>query len=152
MGGMRGTCKVKYKTEDASAKAGVRYKESHGEVTFKDGEYTKPVKLEVIADDTWASISEFKVRLEHASNCELGQYLHVARVKIIDNDKFPSSKYEAQLEQGEEGIESLSGMMLFWEYWKLNFGYEGIGWRTLLILILSQMENIYLFFTLYVNI
>jgi len=95
---------------------------------------------------------EFKIHLRNPENCEVGQYLHFARVKIIDNDFFPSTKYEEELSEGEEGIESIPGWKLMIEYFKLNFSVDGIAWRTTAILLLDQIHNIYKFMLLKIQI
>jgi len=152
LGSMKGKIKVKYRTEDASAKSGRRYKGAAGQVVFKDGEHTKQIKVEVLEDDMWCTTLEFKIHLESPDNCELGLYLHIARVKIIDNDLFPSSRFKKEMQGGEEGIEHINGPALFKEYVQLVYKAEGIGWRTTSIILLDQMQNFYLYFTLYVNV
>jgi len=151
LGNMQGKLKVRYHTEDASAKAGSRYEASSKQVVFKDGEHTKQIKVGIVENDQWSTTLEFKMVLTDPENCELGLYLHICRVKIIDNDLFPSSKYRKLLES-EEGVESVSAQMLFLEYWRLIFHTDGILWRTIMILLLDQMRNLYLFFTLYMNV
>jgi len=152
LGTMQGTCKAKWHTVDASARAGYRYVSAKGAVCFKDGEHTKTIKISIMQDDRWSTTTEFKLELENPENCELGLYLHHCRVKIIDNDVFPSNRFAAQVEEGKEGIESIPSMALMFEYFRLNATSEGLGWRTALCMILNQMHNIYLFLTLYVNV
>jgi len=152
MGTLEGEIKVQYKTVDASGKAGIRYQASRGTVVFKDGESDQSIVVKVIDTDNWATTLEFKVELAGPENCTLGLYLFRTRVKVIDNDKFPSSKYAEQLEEGEEGIESISPWMLFWEFLKLNFAAKEIKRRTIKYLIMGQVENLYLFLTLKINI
>ena len=45
-----------------------------------------------------------QVRIKGPDNCELGKYLHTCRVKIIDDDKFPSNKYGEQIEEGHQVV------------------------------------------------
>jgi len=41
---------------------------------------------------------------------------------------------------------------LFWEYFKLNFAAPNIGRRTLMVIVLCHLSNVYLFLQLYVNV
>jgi len=153
LGRLDGSCRVKYQTIDASAKAGVRYEASSGEVVFEDGEFSKTIDARVIPTDAWSTTMEFKITLFDPVGCNVGLYLRTCRVKVIDNDPFPSGKFKDNILEGEEGIERISGIALFIEYLKLNFwAAPGVGWRTLLLLTMNQLQNVYVFFTLYVNV
>lgn len=153
LGSMRNTIQVSYHTEDGSAKAGSQYKATRGDVVFKENEFRQSIQIQVIASPYWAPTLEFKVRLCDPENCSLGNYLHSCRVKVIDSDTFPSSKYKSLLMQGEEGVRQIRSAFLFWQYWKLCFfEVPGVRWRTLLTLILDQIRNAYRFFVLVLNI
>eukprot|EP00929_Paragymnodinium_shiwhaense_P100186 TRINITY_DN6232_c0_g1_i1.p1 TRINITY_DN6232_c0_g1~~TRINITY_DN6232_c0_g1_i1.p1 ORF type:complete len:1010 (+),score=275.61 TRINITY_DN6232_c0_g1_i1:74-3103(+) len=152
LGSMRGRCKVSYYTQDSSGKAGHRYKAASGTVMFKPGEHTKSFVVDIIEDHRYNTTLEFKVHLKDAKRCELGQYLHVARIKVIDNGMFPSKRFRKEMEAGGEVFENVPAMPFFKDYFRLAFWQTGMGWRTLVTLAFDQMKNFYLFFTLYVNI
>jgi len=152
LGSMKGALTVKYSTEDGSARAGREYVAQAGELVMQDGESSASLAFHVIQDGVWAPTLEFKLVLSEASNCTLGLYLAVARVKVIDNELFPSSKYRANIEHGEDGVTGINGPGLFWEYFKLNLSREGIRWKTWLTIFMDQMQNIYVFWILYANI
>lgn len=87
---------------------------------------------------------EFKVHLCKPSGAALGRYLRTCRVKVIDSDTFPSSKYESQLLQGKQGVSEIRTIGLLWEYWKLCFlQLPGIGKRSCLVVFLDQFRNAY---------
>ena len=89
---------------------------------------------------------EFKVHLCNASGCALGRYLRTCRVKVIDSDTFPSSKYEEQLLRGKKGVNEIRTLGLLWEYWKLCFlQLPGIGKRSCLVVFLDQFRHLDLF-------
>ena len=44
------------------------------------------------------------------------------------------------------------GPGIFWEFCKLNLAMEGIAWRTLLMIFMDQMPNLYLLLKLMMNI
>lgn len=148
LGTLAGVCSVAYRTDDASAKAGVKYKAAAGRVTFQDGEYWKSFKVGITQDETWSPTLEFKVVLFSPEGCVIPQDGGVSRAKIIDDDFFPSNKYRKSLEKGGAGVEDINQWALFQEYVKLNFGHELIGWRTVVTILLDQMNNVYLFFLL----
>jgi ABC-type multidrug transport system fused ATPase/permease subunit len=152
LGSMHGVCSVQWASSDASAKAGKRYKAASGQVVFEDGEDTKSVSIDIINDSRWSTTLEFKLTLTDPINCELGKYLHSCRVKVIDNDLFPSSVHRDKIKEGIVGIEQIPIPSLFWEYFKLNASADGIGKRMLAIVLLSQLENIYVFFNLYMQV
>eukprot|EP00928_Gymnodinium_smaydae_P029802 TRINITY_DN22345_c0_g1_i1.p1 TRINITY_DN22345_c0_g1~~TRINITY_DN22345_c0_g1_i1.p1 ORF type:complete len:923 (+),score=178.65 TRINITY_DN22345_c0_g1_i1:62-2770(+) len=152
LGSMNGTCTVHWQTEDATAVAGVRYHAGAGDVTFEHGEDTKSIRVNIIHDDRWWTTVEFKLTLHNPQNCELGKYLHMCRVKVIDVDVFPSSKYKTKILEGVEGIETIPVIGLFVEFFKLIFKNRRIGRRTVIMLLLNQLENLYVLFQLYVNI
>eukprot|EP00439_Symbiodinium_sp_Y106_P070289 s872_g12.t1 len=153
LGSMKGSVKVRYTTEDGSAKAGVSYEETFGEVIFADQEYRQSIDINMIASQYWTATMEFKVRLLDPDGCNLGNHLHTCRVKIIDTDTFPSSKYEDQLKMGDEGLDQISSTGLYWEYWKLCFfQVPGIAVRTILTLVFDQLKNVYRYFVLCLNI
>eukprot|EP00434_Breviolum_minutum_P000523 symbB.v1.2.000450.t1/scaffold32.1/size405148/23 len=153
LGTMQGSVKVQYYTEDGSARAGKQYKAQRGEVIFQDQEFRKSIEIETIASPYWAPTLEFKIHLAMPENCALGTYLHSCRVKVIDGDTFPSSRYQEQLSRGEEGMNEIRSVGLFWQYWKLCFfQVPGIAWRTLLTIFLDQIRNAYRFFVLILNI
>jgi len=96
---------------------------------------------------------EFKVHLCKASGCALGRYLRTCRVKVIDSDTFPSSKYEEQLLRGKKGVSEIRTLGLLWEYWKLCFlQLPGIGKRSCLVVFLDQFRNIYRVILLLLNV
>lgn len=152
LGSLRGEVLAHFHTTDASAVSGVRYEAAQGTVKFGDGDFLKSIEVRIIEDSRWATTTEFKCHLSNPINCELGEYLHHCRVKVMDNDYFPSSKYADKIREGHEGIDSIPTMGLLWEYFKLNLRSPGMAWRTVTMMLVCQIENFYVLFTLYMNI
>ncbi|CAE8585907.1 unnamed protein product [Polarella glacialis] len=148
LGSMRGAVSVRWKTVDGSGKAGSRYSAASGKVLFQDGELMKSINVKVVDSELWAATLEFKVLLSEPEHCETGRYLHTCRVKVIDDDLFPTNKYKEQIEQGEEGIKEINGFGLIREFLTLIFHMDGLARSTLLTLVMDQLENLYLFCTL----
>jgi len=139
LGKMEDTIKVKYYTEDGSAKAGVSYAHTEGELVFPPGEYRQSIEIEVVKNPRWAPTLEYKVQLSDPEGCNLGMYLKTARVKCIDTKPFPTAQYKPSPNPG-----SVKGKLrLLREYYKLCFQVPGTKWRTFLTLFIDQFKNGY---------
>mmetsp|Transcript_72169 Transcript_72169/g.168920 ORF Transcript_72169/g.168920 Transcript_72169/m.168920 type:complete len:800 (+) Transcript_72169:45-2444(+) len=153
LGSMKGTIKVKFHTEDGSAKAGKHYTHAEGELVFQENEFRQSIQISTVASPFWSPTLEFKVHLSKPEGCSLGNYLRSCRVKVIDGDTFPSSKYETQLRQGKQGVQQIRAIGLLFEYWKLCFfQVPGVGRRSLVILFLDQFRNGYRIIKLTLNV
>jgi ABC-type multidrug transport system fused ATPase/permease subunit len=153
IGSMRGTASVKLCTEDVSARAGDRYEALSTEVVFGDGVSSQAVRVNLTPKHVWAATLEFKLVLSQPmGNCELGLYLHTARVKLMDSTPFPSTKYHDMLMDPNRGSKAVPPWGLLWEYIKLNFHTEGLSWRTVVTLIFDQLDNVLFIGTLFLNI
>lgn len=152
LGSMSGEAQVEFQTQDGSAKAGVAYAEASGVIVFAHGISSMPIKIDILPGTAWTATLEFKLKLSVPGNCELGVYLKIARIKLMDSQLFPSDRYRSVMENPEATQESLPGWGLLWEYIKLNFRQEGMAWRTLIILMFDQLENLYLLCMLQLNI
>jgi len=155
LGTVKGRVVVAYATEDGSAQADKKYKTASGILVFEDGEFVKTILVDLIDDEIWSPTLEFKVRLSHPQNCDLGASMQVARVKIIDDDCFPSNIYKDLIGSGhdvDDAIDQISPQSLFWSYMKWNYNAGGIRWRTLAVVGLDQLHNAYLYYKMWVTI
>lgn len=142
---------VNYHTQDGSAAAGSKYESVEGVLVFEKGEFLKSIPLVVVQDTYFSGTTEFKVVLSLPDGCHLGSYMHTCRVKLIDDDPFPSQKYRDHLLNGKAGLQSVNGPGLFVEYFRLNMRNPGVAWYTLGVLIGDQMSNMYLYYTIWVS-
>lgn len=150
-------CRVDYTTEDAyqvkTYDGSKKFLPVSGQLVFKPGEVFKTIEVPIIEDDRWEPMLEFKIRLSNPVNCRLGRYLFVARCKVIDNDYFPTNRLGKQLESTDEEDVHLEGnasdLELMLEYFKLNYEFAGVGWRTRAALAIDQLQNIYFLLTTY---
>jgi len=148
LGNLKRTSTVSYHTVDASALAGLKFEFTEGQVTFQEDEFLLSITVNITQDETWSPTLEFKVVLSDPEECILVADGTSCRVKIIDDDMFPSNRYREQLQEGAAGIEKINQWGLFVEYVKLNFSTPGTGWRTVMSIVCDQMHNVYLFFLL----
>lgn len=145
LGQLEGEVRCHYRTEEGSGKAGSRYEHVEGDLIFPSGEFEQSIRIPIIESPLWSATMEFKVVLEHPIGCQLGKYLKICRVKVIDRDSFPSSFYAQEI---EEDVESINQTGLFIEYVKLVLEQPGNTWRFLITVIFDQLKNLYVWFTL----
>jgi len=149
LGSLKGRSRARYHTVNGSAKAGAKYEYTEGDILFEDGDYMVTIEVEITQDQAWSPTLEFKVALEDPEGCILVPDGSICRVKIIDDDKFPSNRYREELEEvSEESIENINQWGLFAEYVSLNVSQPGMRWRTYVSIVCDQLHNLYLFFLL----
>merc|ERR1740123_1459068 len=83
--------------------------------------------------------------------CELGRYLFTSRVKVIDNDLFPSNRFVEEFQKFGPGEFAmvLPDFALTVEYLKLNYSFDGIKEKTWAVLTIGQLQNLYYLLTIY---
>mmetsp|Transcript_13112 Transcript_13112/g.29826 ORF Transcript_13112/g.29826 Transcript_13112/m.29826 type:complete len:826 (-) Transcript_13112:54-2531(-) len=143
---------VRYVTEDSTAKAGLKYVHTEGTLEFLPGQALNHFSVPIIDDPDWGTIAEFKVSLRNAKNGRLGMYLDTCRVKIIDDDAFPTNKYRDQVLGGSESIEEIWSLGLFVEFCRLLWSNKPTRRRILLFMLLDQLYSLYFFLTLYLQV
>jgi len=148
LGKKSGSVSFKYETRDGSALAGEKFVHSEGYLTLEAGISGFDLRIDLVKQKTWSPSLEFTVELSEPDGCKLGRNLRICRIKLINPYVFPSVKY-GDLVKTKEGVNSISGPGLFWEYTKLmvNSGH-GVLWRICLTLLLDQLSNLYLLYTL----
>lgn len=151
IGEHKGTCTVEYHTEEGSARAGHHFVHCTGRLEFEEGQSHVMFEVGIIDDPLWNPTLEFKISLRNPEGCVVGRYLQTTHVLAIDNTTFPSAKYSDAIKQGEAGIEAISKIGLYFEFWKLCFGMDGIAWRTCLSVLTYQICNLNLLVRLYVT-
>lgn len=151
IGDLSGSSSVFYRTIDGSAQAGVDFEESSGSIVFTPGQETAVVSVPLIDDDHWDTTLEFWVSLDSHSlqNAKLGRYLRRARVRIIDNDFFPSNAYREEVQQGRITDVKFG---LFFEYVKLMLQNDKIRERTKRVVALDQLHNVHSLIALFLNV
>lgn len=145
---------VSFETRDKSAKAGEHYVRTSRRVRFDAGETTKVVEVPLCQNDEWDTTVEFAAELhegeEGVRNAVLGRYLWASRVKIIDNDCFPSNKYSEYILS--ERISEAPKIGLFLEYVKFNWSNPLVRARTRRVMIIHQLHNFFGFGQLFINV
>ncbi|CAK9073175.1 unnamed protein product [Durusdinium trenchii] len=145
LGRLEGEVRCNYRTEESSGKAGQRYEHVEGQLVFPSGVYEQRIEIPILESPLWSATLEFKVVLESPMGCQLGRYLKICRVKVIDQDSFPSSYYAEQI---AENVEDVRQTGLFIEYVKHILEQPGNTWRFMITLLFDQLKNLYVWFTL----
>ena len=104
---------------------------------------TVPVKI--IDNKAFDPTIEFSMSLSAPEDCEIGMYLDKCRVKIIDDDIFPSNKYAAELVSNPRDIH---GLGLMWEYVKFNFRDKVVKAASIKWFLADMCDNIYYIWSL----
>lgn len=154
IGSGEGACSVVFMTRDGSAKVGAEYHETTGVVNFKAGEDLKAVKIPIVDSRSWATTSEFTVKLGSSERCVLGSYLHTARVKVIRDDPFPSRTFarkENESDNEDDSEARRNPWLLYADLVKLLWNAPGMRWRTIACLLVEQCYNLYLYTCLYLQ-
>eukprot|EP00746_Dinoflagellata_sp_MGD_P007118 gnl/MRDRNA2_/MRDRNA2_114051_c0_seq1.p1 gnl/MRDRNA2_/MRDRNA2_114051_c0~~gnl/MRDRNA2_/MRDRNA2_114051_c0_seq1.p1 ORF type:complete len:935 (+),score=199.99 gnl/MRDRNA2_/MRDRNA2_114051_c0_seq1:115-2919(+) len=144
LGAEHDECSCSYETIDATAKAGHRYKHTAGHVSFGDGEISKQIQIPILMNESWDSTLEFEIVLTNPVGAKLGRYLSKCRVKVIDDDSFPTNKFQDVLKKGvPEEIEQLPKPLLMMEYFKMNFQNPVIKRGTVKCCLVDHLHNLY---------
>eukprot|EP00419_Tripos_fusus_P032504 CAMPEP_0172786926 /NCGR_PEP_ID=MMETSP1074-20121228/206196_1 /TAXON_ID=2916 /ORGANISM="Ceratium fusus, Strain PA161109" /LENGTH=568 /DNA_ID=CAMNT_0013623945 /DNA_START=23 /DNA_END=1725 /DNA_ORIENTATION=+ len=144
------TVEVSYSSEDDSAVAGRRYQAVSGRIVFNPGEICKSVCIPLISSDDWNTTLEFKLKLSDPKGCAVGGYLFLSRVKVIDNDLFPSNRFDEEFQKlgPEQFAAILPDFDLTAEYLKFNYNLPGIKEKTWVALTIDQLQNLYYLLTI----
>lgn len=145
---------VTFTTRDSSAKQGKHYTNVTCRIVFEKGESQCMVEVPLLESSDWDTTLEFAVELIPGEgglvNAALGRYLYSARVKVIDNDKFPTNKYASEIHG--DAIHEAPKLGLFIEYLKFNWSDPVVRGRSIKFACIDQLHNLYDFFHLFLNV
>eukprot|EP00747_Dinoflagellata_sp_TGD_P079382 gnl/TRDRNA2_/TRDRNA2_160484_c1_seq1.p1 gnl/TRDRNA2_/TRDRNA2_160484_c1~~gnl/TRDRNA2_/TRDRNA2_160484_c1_seq1.p1 ORF type:complete len:921 (+),score=142.22 gnl/TRDRNA2_/TRDRNA2_160484_c1_seq1:258-2765(+) len=152
MGNLWVRSEVPWTTRDGSALAGSNYMHKTGTIVFNPGDEKQVIEVALIDDDTWDTTLEFMVDLEEegTAGATLGRYLRHSRVKLIDDDAFPTNRYRKQVLAGD--LAKVNSFALLIEYFRMNIRRPGIMRGTLKMMAVDQLHNLYLTMQLYLNV
>mmetsp|Transcript_78576 Transcript_78576/g.138495 ORF Transcript_78576/g.138495 Transcript_78576/m.138495 type:complete len:922 (-) Transcript_78576:20-2785(-) len=89
--------RVRFHTEDGTARQGEKYEAKEGVLEFQPGEQQKDIVINLQQEDIWQATMEFTVLLSEPDGVELVANLQRVRVKIVDDDTFPCKKFEKEM-------------------------------------------------------
>lgn len=149
LGDSSGEATAEYTTVDSSAKAGVKYEAQAGTVRFLPGETMKEITVPLLQNDSFDATLEFLVEIVDVKGAHMGKYLYTCRVKIIDDDVFPTNKYEADLRGHSEA--KIPGFGLMMEYFKMLWQVRHIRVDSIKQVAMDQFKAFYFILTLYLQ-
>lgn len=143
---------AKYETRDLSAKAGIKYTAMSGKLVFQPGERMQFIYIPTTNDESWDATLEFEVLLldEGLENAQLGRYLFTTRVKILDDDAFPTNRFKEQIQAGQ--LRKVSTPLLMWEYFKMNYKNKVVRRGLRRQVLCEQLENVYFVMCLFLDL
>lgn len=152
IGDTRGTAEVYYETEDDSAKSGRAYVAKSGKLVFKPGESMKQIEVEIIDNELWDSTVEFGCKLlqEGLKGASLGKYLFTTRIKIIDNDAFPTADFD-DLNTAEKVAKCPKWPLLF-GYFQMVSNIPGVWRGTVKYMLVDLIHNLWYLFNLIMTV
>jgi hypothetical protein len=139
-------CRVQ--TVDGSAKSGQKYAPVVKTIEFAENESSVEVEIQIVQDDRWDPVLDFMVVLDEPENCHLGSFLYRTRVKILDDDKFPSNDLAEEIKGGPEGISKIPARQIIFAFLKFVFLSPGMRGATLGHFLIQQLHNLYLYLSL----
>eukprot|EP00928_Gymnodinium_smaydae_P030217 TRINITY_DN22528_c0_g2_i1.p1 TRINITY_DN22528_c0_g2~~TRINITY_DN22528_c0_g2_i1.p1 ORF type:complete len:792 (+),score=66.17 TRINITY_DN22528_c0_g2_i1:173-2548(+) len=144
IGPLDGRTEVKYATVDHSAIGNINYVPTLGSLAFEPGENEKPITIKLLHDHAWSNTLDFNVRLEAPVGGRLGFYLYQSKVRLANQDPFPTERVDVESLEAER----VSFVLLFTEYLRMQFQYPLIKSGTIKLILIDLCHNINLVFRL----
>eukprot|EP00930_Biecheleria_cincta_P013997 TRINITY_DN12219_c0_g1_i1.p1 TRINITY_DN12219_c0_g1~~TRINITY_DN12219_c0_g1_i1.p1 ORF type:complete len:951 (-),score=122.96 TRINITY_DN12219_c0_g1_i1:105-2594(-) len=139
---------VSFRTQDATAIAGRRYEAASGRIAFAKGDASQTIRINILTDAIWNTTLEFAVILENPHGAYLGRYLFQTRVKVMDEDRFPSSEAVPSTNPSDQVKGSWK---LMYHYFKLNMASPVVKSGTLKTIAVEQVHNLYFLLKLFIS-
>mmetsp|Transcript_92227 Transcript_92227/g.176901 ORF Transcript_92227/g.176901 Transcript_92227/m.176901 type:complete len:934 (-) Transcript_92227:265-3066(-) len=143
-------CTVGYKTEDNSAKAGLKYVETEGSITFGRNEEMKQIEVPIIKNPWFEPNLDFKIKLQNPQACMVSETLEVCRCMVVDEDIFPDNKFRDNIMKQE--LDSVGVRMLISFAWFCIKRVPDCGRRTYWNLFLDQFHNANYLASIWLNV
>lgn len=144
---------VRYSTRTDNRKAAAKIKASTGTLKFQPGEFMKEVRVGLVSDGgAFSAAVEFVVELleDGLVNGVLGRYLWHARVKLIDNDTFPTSRYKTEIENRE--YDDINHLVILLDYFRMNFANPDVKYGSIKRLLADQLHILYFITHLFLQV
>lgn len=152
IGNFSGKTEVYYETQDDSALSGRSYTSTSGKLVFQPGDTIQHVEIPIINNTLWDTTTEFRCILqqEGLTGGVLGQYLYQTRVKIIDNNAFPTDAF-AHL-TSPEALAKTNKWKLFLGYCSLVSNIPGIWCGTIKYALVDVNHNLWHLLQLFTSV
>merc|ERR1719387_834749 len=130
--------------------ANIKFKPVTGTILFDVGEKLKSFSVEILDDDRFNATLEFGIGLSDPMGCELGLYLFQTRIKIVDNDVFPTNKFakETRSDPTTKSWQVGRSVPMMKEYAKFTLKFTH-GWKKLFLF--HQLKNVFFVVKIFVS-
>lgn len=153
IGSLQGSCSVDYYTKDETAVVGKKYEHREGTITFAPGEAVQLFEVPVIDDDAFDTTLEFCCVLHNPTNCDIDFHQWCTRVMIHDEDTFPANHLKEPLDAGgAEALMDIGGTLLQAFYFFCYDHVPTIKWKSWMMVLLAQVDNLYYLLTIYLRV
>jgi len=169
---------VSFETKDCSAMEGISYEQTSGLLEFEPFEHTVYIEVPMVPNDDWANTLEFSVvlSLEGGENASLDLNLYFTRVKIINDDLFPTpeiapvvqsllDRHESDFESvmtsdfgpmptdaGAQVRENINTSQCILEYMKMCMVDSALRNGTILIILADFLINLFYILEIFVSV
>lgn len=160
VGSLRGVASVSFATHGVSALPGVKFVGQAGVLEFSPGVLRHEIEISLISDDSWDSTVEFYVELTDPQNCTLNDRLRRVRVKLLDDDCFPTNRFRHIVERPAvnalpenigDGHHQVGFWPLFVEYAKMNWTNPVVRLGSIKCILADLIKNVLVVVTLQLN-
>lgn len=158
-GSLLGSSSVRWHTRQFSAMDGKKYvgvsPEHKKTLTFGPGECERSFEIQIINDENFDTALEFDIILSEGKNCVIDPRGSQSSVMIIDDDLFPANKFEDVIKASKDEEKPLYdvGFSLLFSFMKFCFVHvPEIWWKTILVLLLSNLGNMYYLATIFIKV
>ncbi|CAE7434410.1 KIF13B [Symbiodinium natans] len=142
-------CSVRCYTQDLSGQAGVRYSHVDTVLEFPTGSTLQHVTIPILTDTAWHTCEEFAVKLSEPERCFIRG--GGCRVKIIDEDSFPSNDI-AECLLAPNSLDDVPLRKFAWSFITLCMMQPRIKMKALVHVSISVMHNLYFLLTVFLKV
>mmetsp|Transcript_6320 Transcript_6320/g.14455 ORF Transcript_6320/g.14455 Transcript_6320/m.14455 type:complete len:792 (-) Transcript_6320:226-2601(-) len=142
-------CSVRCFTQDLSGQAGLRYGKVDTILEFDIGQTIAYVTIPILTDSAWHTCEEFAVKLSEPVRCTIRG--SGCRVKIIDEDSFPSNDIADYLNPAAN-LELVPTRMFAKAFLSLCLAQPNIASKAWTSVAISLMHNAYFFMTTFLKL
>lgn len=152
IGNLSTQSKVQFETIDGSAISGKNFYGLKGGITFELGEHSKCIEVKLMQDDDWDTTLEFSVTLKQEGliNAHLGRYLYHTRVKVMNDDTFPTNLFRNEILNNNLG--EVPHNRLLMEYFRMNFKRPVVKVGTVKMALADQLHNLYFILRIFMQV
>jgi len=132
--------------------AGESYVGVKGKLVFKPGESSTQIEVSLLDNENWDNSLHFTVVLfqEGLVGAVLNPHMWHARIRVIEDDAFPTNVYKEQLVSNR--LKEIPKFHLMFEYVRFNLTMKVIRQSTLKMVLVEQCHSFYFLLRLLITV